>query len=124
MSFCGQTLILRQSVVFAWRALECEPCAPAFTEREWDLPRYFFHVYDGYKRPDTEGVELPNVVRARSHAIAFAGRLIAEEADRLALDENWHIDVVDTTGLVLFRLDFVITAAPVVAAQQRAMRSP
>jgi hypothetical protein len=79
------------------------------------VPRYFFNVHDGQFLPDTEGTELPDFDHARCEAISYAGKLLEEEASRLALGEDWHMEVRDETGLILFRLDFLVTASPVVS---------
>lgn len=78
------------------------------------MPRYFFHVHDGKSIPDHKGVELPDWDAARLHAITVAGRIVADEPQRLGLGEDWTMEVSDENGLVLFKLDFHITASPAV----------
>jgi hypothetical protein len=83
------------------------------------VPRYFFHVYDGRADRDTTGTELPGVDQARREAIAYAGRILDDDAHRIALGEDWHMDVTDEAGLLLFRLDFLVTNAPAVPVRRK-----
>ena len=76
------------------------------------MPRFHFHVHDGRSTLDTEGSELPSLDHARLEAVRFAGKLMDEEARRIADGEDWHLEVADETGLVLFRLDILATTAP------------
>ena len=79
------------------------------------MPRYFFNVHDGRNMPDPNGTELPDPGAARQEAIRFAGRLLDEDADRIGLGEDWQMEVTDERGLLLFRLDFHVTAAPAIS---------
>ena len=74
-------------------------------------PRYHFNVYDGRRLLDEEGTVLPDIRRARQAALATAGELIRDSAKRSKIDEEWRMEVTDGTGLLLFRLDFVISDA-------------
>ena len=75
------------------------------------MPRYHFNVYDGVSLPDDDGTELADIQAARQEAIRFAGRIIADEAHTLALSEDWRMEVTDNSGILLFRLDVVVTAS-------------
>ena len=75
------------------------------------MPRYFFHIHDGYSAMDTVGTELPDWQTARREAIRLAGMVLADEADRLLLGEEWRMEVTDAGGLTLFQLDFCFTEA-------------
>ena len=77
------------------------------------MPRYHFNVYDGKTSIDKVGLELANVNEARRHAIQSAGEIMDDEAHRLALGRDWAMEVTDGQGLVQFRLDFMVTDAPV-----------
>jgi hypothetical protein len=79
------------------------------------VPRYFFNVYDGLEALDHEGTELPDWDAARRAAIRLAGGILDDQAHRLGLGEIWHMDVTDSSGLVLFRLDFNVTTSPAIA---------
>ena len=76
------------------------------------MPRYHFSIYDGVSLPDHDGTELPDLQAARQEAIRFAGKIIADEARTLSLGEDWRMEVTDGSGMLLFRLDFVVTASP------------
>ena len=77
------------------------------------MPRYFFNVFDGRDYRDTEGTVFLDSQTAQTHAIRYAGECLADHAKRLALGEDWRMEVTDDQGLILFRLDFHVTAAPV-----------
>lgn len=81
------------------------------------MPRFYFNVRDGISCLDTEGIELPDWQAARIKAIRLAGRIIRDDAQRIALGEDWHIEVTDYTGLILFQMMFQVIEAPVLRAQ-------
>jgi hypothetical protein len=54
------------------------PSAPALTGSEQQMPRYFFHVKDGFSTKDTEGSELPDIYMAQEEAIRLSGELLRE----------------------------------------------
>lgn len=83
------------------------------------MPRYFFHVHDGVDLRDEDGTELSDIRAARVEAVRFAGEVIANDADRRSLGEDWRLEVTDEAGLILFRLDFTIAESP---AAQSALR--
>ncbi|MGU3537760.1 DUF6894 family protein [Methylobacterium sp. A54F] len=78
------------------------------------MPRFFFNVYDGRSEIDHDGTELSDHHEARRQAIRFAGRILDDEAHRIAIGEEWRMEVTDERGLVLFRLDFMVTGSPVI----------
>lgn len=71
------------------------------------MPRYFFNVYDGVSSPDPTGTELPDWQAARIEAIGLAGAIFKDEAKRIAVGDDWRLEVADERGWVLFRFDFV-----------------
>ena len=77
------------------------------------MPRYHFNIHDGRTSIDTDGVELPDHGAARREAIRLAGKALDDDAHRLALGEDWCMEVTDDQDLILFRLDFHVTDAPV-----------
>ena len=87
------------------------------------MPRYFFHVRDGHDMPDDIGTELPNAQEARVQAVDLAGRLITEQARTFADGTQWHLEVTDERGMILFRLDFMATDAPSTSTSIAAMVS-
>ena len=42
------------------------------------MPRYFFHVCDGFSTKDTDGTELPDIYAAQEEAIRLSGELLRE----------------------------------------------
>ena len=78
------------------------------------MPRYFFNIYDGVDELDLTGTELEDWTEARLEAVRFAGVIIRDDAKRLALGEDWRLEVTDDVGLVLFRLDFSILSSAAV----------
>ena len=85
----------------------------AFSLSEAQMPRYFFHVRDGHDMPDLDGTELPNAETARREAVQMAGRLIADRPLQFVDGTQWHIEVTNEADMILFRLDFLATDAPV-----------
>lgn len=75
------------------------------------MPRYYFHIHDGRSIIDMEGTVLDDIAQARRMAIRMSGRYFDNEADLVPLGEEWRMEVTDDRGLILFRLDFVVTAA-------------
>lgn len=76
------------------------------------MPRFHFNIRDGVNQPDREGTVLPDYAEARIEAMRLAGEILKNTAHRLALGEDWHMEVIDERGLVLFRLSFQVIEAP------------
>jgi hypothetical protein len=76
------------------------------------MPQYHFNVYDGIQLLDEKGVELPDTNFARREAIRYAGTLLEDGAAKDSLGNEWRMEVTDKVGLVLFRLDFLLTPSP------------
>lgn len=70
------------------------------------MPRYHFNVHDGADIPDRDGTELASVSVARVEAVKLAGRLLMDEPARFWDGSDWHLEVTDERGHILFRLDF------------------
>ncbi len=86
------------------------------------MPRYYFNIYDRRSEPDEVGMELADSKAARVEATRFAGRIIDDEADCVAVDEGWYMEVTTESGLIVFRLDFLVTEAPVVHWNEKSWR--
>lgn len=78
------------------------------------MPRYHFNVYDGVRLRDDEGTELPDWQAARLEAIRRAGDILKDDAQRIAVGEDWRIEVTDSTGLILFQMAFLMVESPAV----------
>ncbi len=78
------------------------------------MPRYKFHVYDGRVdvKPDEE--DLRDSDAARREGIRRAGATLVLDAHTLRADTEWRLEVEDEHGLVLYRMDFSITASSAV----------
>ena len=70
------------------------------------MPRYFFHVYDGFSTKDIEGTKLPDIFLAQEEAIRLSGELLREMGGKFWNGTEWSLEVTDQGGLVLFRLRF------------------
>ncbi len=77
------------------------------------MPRFFFHIFDGASLFDPAGRELIDRQAAQTCAIASMGEVLQRDAARIAPGEDWHMDVTDELGLLLFRLDFSIVRSAV-----------
>ena len=80
------------------------------------MPVYHFNVKDGSEIPDPDGTELPDLHTARKEAVKLAGRLLLDDPETFWEGSEWHVEVTDDSGLLLFRLDFMATEAPVVSS--------
>ena len=79
------------------------------------MPIYHFNVRDGSNIPDPDGTELLNLRAARVEAVKLAGRLLLDEPDTFWEGSDWHVEVTNDRGLILFRLDFMATEAAAAA---------
>ena len=84
------------------------------------MPRFHFNIFDGTSTLDPEGTELADWQVARLEAIRLVWEVLRDEAARVAIGEDWRMEVTDDTGLVLFRLDFNVMGT---AATRTARRS-
>ncbi|GJE77007.1 MULTISPECIES: DUF6894 family protein [Methylorubrum] len=75
------------------------------------MPRYYFHIHDGHSIIDKDGMVLADTSEARRKAIRISGQYLDNDADVVSLGEEWRMEVTDERGLILFRLDFVVTDA-------------
>ena len=76
------------------------------------MPRFHFHVHDGYSALDVEGTEFADWQAARLEAIRLAGDILKHDAHRIALGEDWRIEVTDGAGLILFQMTFLVVESP------------
>ena len=76
------------------------------------MPRFHFNVHDGVSQLDKKGTVLPDREAARIEAIHFAGCILKDETKRVALGEDWRIEVTDHTGLTLFQIAIQLVTSP------------
>jgi len=88
------------------------------------VARYFFNIYDGVTIKDTEGTEFERWEDARIEAIRLSGEVLKDHPKRLAIGEDWRMEVTDEWGLVLFRLDFHVMEAPAMMGAFRSANPP
>jgi hypothetical protein len=71
------------------------------------VPRFHFHLFDDLDVVDDEGIELPDLETARSHAVRCARVTFAETAkDEGRVVLHHHIDIADELGSVLETVRF------------------
>ncbi len=70
------------------------------------MPRYFFHVQDGYSTSDTEGTELPDIYAAQHMAIRASGEILRDMGATFWNGTEWKLEVADEHGQILFVLRF------------------
>ena len=71
------------------------------------MPRFYFHLYDNLAVLDDEGVELPDLEAAWSHAVRCARVTFAETAkDEGRVVLHHRIDIADEQGAVLETVQF------------------
>jgi hypothetical protein len=70
------------------------------------MPRYFFHVTDGYSTRDTEGTELPDIYAAQHMAISTSGEILRDMGAKFWNGTDWTLEVADEHGQTLFVLRF------------------
>lgn len=57
---------------------------------------------------------LASLDAARFEAIRYAAAILKDEASRHKDGTDWHMEVTDERGLLLFRIDFCLTASAAV----------
>jgi hypothetical protein len=70
------------------------------------MPRYFFHVIDGYSTCDEEGTELPDIYAAQHMAIRASGEILRDMGATFWNGTEWKLEVADEHGQILFVLRF------------------
>jgi hypothetical protein len=86
------------------------------------VPRYFFHTNHPAERvvQDDEGMIFASVERAKGEAVAYAGRLLCDAAERFWDNSDFELTVTNSKGLILFTLRIVGTVAPAVRKADQA----
>lgn len=81
-------------------------CLDAPSMLEGCVMRFFFNVIDGRNIIDDVGYEFVSLSAAKCEAVAYAGKLICDEANTFWNHGDWQMQVTDETGLMLFTLMF------------------
>lgn len=77
---------------------------------------YRFEVYASHHAVDPETVDLPDSDAARREGVRRAGATLVLDAHKLNPRDDWHLDVRDERGTLLFRFDFAMTVSPAASA--------
>ena len=70
------------------------------------MPRYFFHVIDGFSTRDADGTELPDIHAAQGQAVTLAGEILREMGTTFWNGTEWRMEVADERNRILFTLRF------------------
>ena len=70
------------------------------------MPRFFFHVTDGYSVRDDEGTELPDIYAAQHQAVRTSGEILRDVGARFWDGTEWKLEVTDERGQILLTLRF------------------
>lgn len=76
------------------------------------MARYFFDLRDGEFIPDPVGTELTTVDDARNEAARRMAGLLQADPGKFWGGEEWHMEVKNKDGLILFSLCVVGHDAP------------
>ena len=76
------------------------------------MPRYFFHVKDGYSVRDDEGTELPDIYTAQAEAIRMSGEILRDMGAKFWNGTEWSMEVANHRGEALFVLRFSAEEKP------------
>lgn len=76
------------------------------------MPRYHFNVYDGVATLDRDGTQLDGPLHARREGMRLASELMRSEASCPKIGEEWRIEVTDGRGMIMFRIDVMLTDSP------------
>ena len=74
------------------------------------MPHYVFTVQDSAPAPDTVEIQLDGPQRARALAMAEAGEMLRDHADRSWPATDWWVQVTDEQGAPLCRITVSGTA--------------
>jgi len=88
------------------------------------MPRYFYHVYDGYSSLDTDGTEFPDIYTAQDQAIRTSGEILRDMGTRFWDGTAWRMEVADERGQILFVLRFSAEEQPALTDTQSNLGAP
>ena len=79
---------------------------------------YYFDIDDGSEHTyDKLGVELPDVIVARTEAAVLAGEMLRDRPDAIWGDQAWRMTVQGKAGQTQFLIEVGGVAAPAAASQ-------
>ena len=74
-------------------------------------PRYLFNIRGPVDVCDTPGIELPDLEAAQTHAFRLYATATGD--DFMSPCQEWRMEVTDSVGTILFRLDLTSAAQSV-----------
>ncbi len=74
--------------------------------------RYFFHLADGGRERDREGLVLPDDESAKTEAVRYAGELLLAEPDALWRHGQLRVEVTDDSGALKWMVISMAIDAP------------
>jgi hypothetical protein len=80
------------------------------------VPRYFFHVTDGYSDRDDEGTQLPDIYAAQHEAVRTSGEILRDMGAKFWDGTEWKLEVTDEQGQILLTLRFSAEEHPALTA--------
>ena len=83
------------------------------------MAHFFFEIHNGSFIADDEGQELADIAAARTHALRYAGQVIADEAHRVSELTEWRLEVVDADRQPVFALHLFAIDRPAMASSGR-----
>ena len=69
------------------------------------MPLFYFHVFDGNLLLDDQGLVLPDLTRAKVHAIRGAVHAFIEMREQSREHDGWLMEVADEHNLLLLRVN-------------------
>ena len=74
---------------------------------EHAVPRFYFHVEDGYSSPDNDGIELRDIDAAKTEAVRFAGAILKDCGAKFwKSSTEWRMVVTNAADHPVFTLRF------------------
>lgn len=85
------------------------------------MPRFYFHTNHPAQGnlQDDEGITLRSIHEAKGQAVAYAGRLLCDVAEKFWDTADFELTVTDDKGLILFTMRVVGTEAPAIRQAAR-----
>ena len=68
------------------------------------MPRYYFHVHDGFHLLDLEGMEYRDLAEARTRALIVASDVLRRKSRDLWDGGSWSVAIADARGKKLCEL--------------------
>lgn len=73
------------------------------------MPKYNIELRTQDRVWETLAVDCDNQSELRIEVARFVGELLKDHAAQIWADEEWRVDVTDSTGLILFIMHLIVT---------------